>query len=71
MNRTLPELAKRLGSGVPGRVLFVFDPWSQAVLLVAGHKAGDGSRWYRAAIPIAEAAVEAWPAEERKRRDDS
>jgi hypothetical protein len=52
-------------------VLFVFDPWSQAVLLVAGNKAGDWSRWYRTAIPIAEAAFETWLAEERKRRDDS
>ncbi|MEU1587477.1 type II toxin-antitoxin system RelE/ParE family toxin [Micromonospora sp. NPDC005710] len=51
------------------RVLFVFDPWSQAVLLVAGHKAGDWSRWYEEAIPVAEVAYEGWLAFERKRRE--
>jgi hypothetical protein len=39
--------------------------------LVAGNKAGDWSRWYKTAIPIAEAAFDTWLAEERKRRDDS
>nr|WP_245923259.1 type II toxin-antitoxin system RelE/ParE family toxin [Actinoplanes atraurantiacus] len=52
-------------------MLFVFDPWSQAVLLVAGNKAGDWSRWYKKAIPVAEGAYETWLAEERNRRDDS
>jgi hypothetical protein len=51
--------------------LFVFDPWSQAVLLVAGNKAGEWSRWYETAIPVAEVAYEAWLAFERKRRDGS
>jgi hypothetical protein len=36
------------------RVLFVFDPWRSAVLLVAGDKAGDWKGWYRQAIPRAE-----------------
>jgi hypothetical protein len=36
------------------RILFVFDPWRSAILLVAGDKAGQWSRWYRAAIPEAE-----------------
>ena len=52
-------------------VLFVFDPWSQAVLLVAGNKAGDWTRWYRTAIPIAETAYDGWLAAERKRRESS
>jgi hypothetical protein len=51
------------------RILFVFDPWSQAVLLVAGNKAGDWSGWYRAAIPAAETAYGGWLAVERKRRE--
>jgi hypothetical protein len=38
-------------------VLLVFDPWSQAVLVVAGNKAGDWTRWYRTAIPAAEARL--------------
>jgi len=67
----LKELRPRSGRDVAIRVLFVFDPWSQAVLLVAGNKAGDWSRWYQTAIPVAEVAYEAWLAFERKRRDES
>jgi hypothetical protein len=67
----LKELRPRSGRDVAIRVLFVFDPWSQAVLLVAGNKAGDWTRWYRTAIPIAETAYESWLAAERKRRDGS
>jgi hypothetical protein len=65
----LKELRPRSGREVAIRILFVFDPWSQAVLLVAGNKAGDWSGWYKAAIPIAEVAYESWLAFERKRRD--
>ncbi len=36
------------------RVLFVFDPWRCAILLVGGDKSGDWSGWYRRAIPQAE-----------------
>ncbi|MEU0961984.1 type II toxin-antitoxin system RelE/ParE family toxin [Micromonospora aurantiaca] len=36
------------------RILFVFDPWRSAVLLVAGDKSGQWTRWYREAIPDAE-----------------
>lgn len=67
----LKELRPRSGRDVAIRILFVFDPWSQAVLLVAGNKAGEWSRWYRAAIPMAEVGYEAWLAFERKRRDGS
>ncbi|MFF5115382.1 type II toxin-antitoxin system RelE/ParE family toxin [Dactylosporangium aurantiacum] len=38
------------------RLLFVFDPVRQAVLLVGGDKAGNWQGWYRTAIPIAETA---------------
>lgn len=37
------------------RILFTFDPWRSAILLVAGDKAGNWSAWYRRAIPRAEA----------------
>nr|WP_268246198.1 type II toxin-antitoxin system RelE/ParE family toxin [Streptomyces netropsis] len=33
----------------------MFDPQRNAVLLVAGDKAGQWSEWYRQSIPIAEA----------------
>ncbi|PUB31832.1 hypothetical protein C8K30_101349 [Promicromonospora sp. AC04] len=36
------------------RVLFCFDPWRSAILLVAGDKAGRWSRWYVEAISRAE-----------------
>lgn len=36
------------------RVLFCFDPWRSAILLIAGDKSGQWSRWYRDAIPQAE-----------------
>ncbi len=36
------------------RILFVFDPWRSAILLVAGDKSGEWNRWYRRAIPAAE-----------------
>jgi hypothetical protein len=65
----LKELRPRSGRDVAIRVLFVFDPWSQAVLLVAGNKAGDWTRWYKTAIPVAEIAFENWLALERKRRE--
>lgn len=39
--------------GDPWRVLFVFDPKRQAIILVGGNKRGD-KRWYRKNIPIAE-----------------
>ncbi|GGN22569.1 hypothetical protein FHR83_005580 [Actinoplanes campanulatus] len=67
----LKELRPRSGRDVAIRIIFVFDPWSQAVLLIAGNKAGNWDRWYRSAIPAAEVAYDAWLAEERKRRGDS
>jgi hypothetical protein len=51
------------------RILFVFDPWSQAVLLVAGNKAGDWSRWYKEAIPVAEGSYDSWLVAEKERRE--
>lgn len=36
------------------RILFAFDPWRSAILLVAGDKSGRWKSWYRAAVPEAE-----------------
>jgi hypothetical protein len=36
------------------RILFIFDPQRRAILLVAGDKAGNWTRWYRDAIKLAE-----------------
>ena len=49
---------KELRPGSQGRselrVLFAFDPSRQAILLVAGDKAGVWERWYRVNIPLAD-----------------
>ncbi|MFT4164866.1 MAG: type II toxin-antitoxin system RelE/ParE family toxin [Microlunatus sp.] len=53
---------KELRPGSSGRsevrMLFAFDPRRQAVVLVAGDKAGNWDRWYRTNIPIAERRFE-------------
>jgi hypothetical protein len=46
------------------RILFIFDPRRQAVLLVAGDKSGRWSEWYTESIPIAEARYDRWLAGE-------
>jgi hypothetical protein len=40
------------------RILFVFDPWRSAILLVAGDKAGSWNKWYARMIPRAEQLCE-------------
>lgn len=53
---------KELRPGSAGRsecrILFAFDPWRDAVLLVAGDKSGRWKEWYRWAIPRAEQLYE-------------
>ncbi|MHC5902400.1 type II toxin-antitoxin system RelE/ParE family toxin [Streptomyces sp. S6] len=59
----LPNL-KELRPGSSGasevRLLFVFDPERNAVILVGGDKAGNWSGWYRTAIKEAEEAYSAY-----------
>lgn len=40
------------------RILFVFDPQRQAILLTAGDKAGDWKAWYTRNIPLADQRYE-------------
>lgn len=53
---------KELRPGSAGRselrILFVFDPWRSAILLVAGDKSGNWKQWYRETIPQAEQLLE-------------
>ena len=60
---TLPNL-KELRPGSTGRselrILFVFDPERQAVLLTAGNKSGQWKAWYEEHIPLAERRYAAW-----------
>jgi len=51
----LKELRPASAGGTEVRVLFLFDPARQMLLLVAGDKSGNWQRWYDAAIPLAEA----------------
>lgn len=48
------------------RILFVFDPWRSAILLVAGDKSGQWDRWYRTALPEAEGLYTAYLQERKK-----
>ncbi len=52
--RNLKELRPGSGGRSEVGVLFVFDPWRSAILLVAGDKAGRWSQWYREAVPRVE-----------------
>ncbi|MEZ0357993.1 type II toxin-antitoxin system RelE/ParE family toxin [Mycobacterium sp. SA01] len=54
-------------AGTSIRVLFIFDPARQAILLLGGDKAGDWKRWYDRNIPIADARFESWLATEYER----
>jgi hypothetical protein len=49
---------KELRPGSAGRselrIIFAFDPWRSAILLIGGDKSGDWAGWYRRAIPRAE-----------------
>jgi hypothetical protein len=53
---------KELRPGSAGRseirILYIFDPKRNAVLLAAGEKAGKWETWYRQAIPLAEQRYE-------------
>lgn len=53
-------------SGTSIRILFVFDPQRQAVLLVAGDKAGEWKQWYTDNIPVAENRYEMWLEEQKQ-----
>ncbi|MGH3273647.1 MAG: type II toxin-antitoxin system RelE/ParE family toxin [Streptosporangiaceae bacterium] len=50
----LKELRPRVGQGREVRLLFVFDPAREAIILVAGKKTGRWNRWYADAVPLAE-----------------
>jgi len=47
-------------AGTSIRILFIFDPRRQAILLLGGDKAGGWKSWYDKNIPIAERRYESW-----------
>ena len=56
----LKELRPGSAGTTEVRILFAFDPWRSAILLVVGDKAGNWSGWYRHAIPHAEQLYETY-----------
>src|SRR5580658_3029215 len=54
----LKELRPGSAGRTEVRILFVFDPWRSAILLVAGDKAGTWNSWYARMIPHAEQLYE-------------
>lgn len=58
VNRSRHRNMKELRPGSSGRselrILFAFDPERQAILLIAGDKAGNWQRWYKKNIPLAD-----------------
>jgi hypothetical protein len=58
--RLVAEAIDRLLDDGPVRMLFVFDPVRNVVQLVADDKSGRWKEWYAEAIPVAEAAYEAY-----------
>ena len=62
----LKELRPGSSGSSEVRILFIFDPVRNAVLLVAGDKSGRWKEWYREAIPAAETAYEAYLKERQR-----
>lgn len=62
---------KELRPGSAGRseirIFYIFDPRRNAVLLVAGDKAGQWAAWYKKAIPLAEERYEMYLKQEGAR----
>lgn len=50
MKELLPGSSGRLEL----RILFAFDPERRAILLAAGDKTGNWSKWYKTNIPVAD-----------------
>lgn len=53
-HRNMKELRPGSSGRSKLRVLFVFDPERSAIMLIAGDKAGDWTRWYKTNIPLAD-----------------
>jgi hypothetical protein len=62
----MKELRPRVPGTIEVRLLFVFDAVREAIVLVAGDKAGRWSAWYAEAIPLAEERYEAYKQQARK-----
>ena len=54
----MKELRPASAGGSEVRILFIFDPRRQAIMLAAGDKAGDWKGWYQRNIPLADQRYE-------------
>jgi len=50
----MKELRSPSAGSTEIRLLFAFDPKREAIVLVAGDKAGIWDSWYRRAVPLAD-----------------
>ena len=55
----------RAAKGGTFRVLFMFDPRRQVILLLGGDKSGEWNAWYERAVPVADDMYDAYLAELR------
>ena len=55
----------RAAKGGALRVLFMFDPRRQVILLLGGDKSGEWNSWYEWAVPVADDLYDAYLAELR------
>ena len=53
-HRNMKELRPGSAGRSELRIMFAFDPRRKAILLVAGDKSGNWTRWYKKNIPIAD-----------------
>ncbi|MCP2254236.1 hypothetical protein LY13_003001 [Prauserella aidingensis] len=53
-HRNMKELRPGSSGRSELRVLFAFDPERSAIMLIAGDKAGNWTRWYKKSIPVAD-----------------
>ncbi|MEA3076510.1 MAG: hypothetical protein QOF60_1418 [Actinomycetota bacterium] len=51
-HHNMKELRAARGGAL--RVLFMFDPRRQVILLIGGDKSGEWSAWYESAVPLAD-----------------
>ena len=66
----LKELRPRVPGTAEVRLLFVFDEEREAIVLVAGDKAGHWSTWYVETVPLAEERYAAYRRELREEEEE-
>jgi hypothetical protein len=62
-HHSMKELRAAQGGAL--RVLFMFDPRRQAILLLGGDKSGEWNAWYAWAVPLADDLYDTYLAELR------